>query len=484
MLTESRQQRRARERAASRPSEAPAGLGQSQTTFERTETPLITWDCDATNGSWTPPESDRVRRRRELYQLREWWRPRSERDRARRCGRVRVSLEPTLTVRDGAWNADGTERPRSGAWGGVETCASVWSCPVCSVRVRSDRARAIVALDEWARAEGWQVSMWTGTIRHALGNDLEHLRRAMADAFARVQRLTAWRSMMSPACPQCPPGTVAGVDCDHAQRGAFFVRALEVTHGKNGWHPHFHVLLVSPVSVEAQAHQLGEDWRAAVTHVLGIEHAPSVEHGADWREIEAGEYISKLDLAMGLELTDASDAKTTKGATSRKPSELLRDAHAHQLAARAARAAGDLPLAAVHEHAQRADTHRFRSYESAMIGARLHTATQGLLKLWQTIADEQRDEVTDVVCVLPMPAELFDLLRDVPQGLVTIAAASELPDTRGTVATYLRSLGVYEIRARGRDEPRVLDGPEWADRWECMLDSMDYATWLAADYCD
>lgn len=464
MLTESRQQRRARERAVSRPSEAPAGLGYSQTTFERTETPEITWDCDATNGSWTPPESDRVRRRRELYQLREWWRPRSERDRARRCGRVRVSLEPTLTVREGAWNADGTERPRSGAWGGVETCASVWSCPVCSVRVRSDRARAIVALDEWARAEGWQVSMWTGTIRHALGNDLSHLRRAMADAFARVQRLTAWRSMLA--------------------SGAFFVRALEVTHGKNGWHPHFHVLLVSPVSVEAQAHQLGEDWRAAVTHVLGIEHAPSVEHGADWREIAAGEYVSKLDLAMGLELTDASDAKTTKGATSRKPSELLRDAHAHAQAARAARARGDFALAAVHAHGQHADTKRFRAYEAAMTGARLHTATQGLLKFWQAVADEARDEVTDVVCTLPMPGELFDLLRDVPHGLATVAAATEEPDARVAVATYLRSLGAHEIRARGRDEPRVLDGPEWADRWECMIDSMDYAEWVVADYCD
>lgn len=464
MLTESRQQRRARERAASRPSEAPAGLGQSQTTFEHPETSWIPWDWDATTGSWAPPESDRVRRRRELYQLREWWRPRSERDRARRCGRVRVALEPTLTVRDGEWNAAGEERPRSGAWGGVETCASVWSCPVCSVRVRSDRARAIVALDEWARAEGWQVSMLTVTIRHGLGDDLAHLRRAMTDAWARVQRLTAWRSMLA--------------------MGAVFVRALEVTHGKSGWHPHFHVLLVSPVSVEAHAHQLGNDWRAAVTHVLGIEHAPSVEHGSDWREIEAGEYISKLDLAMGLELTDAADKKGTKSSTSRKPSELLRDAHAHAQAARAARAAGDFALAAVHAHGQHADTKRFRAYEAAMVGARLHTATQGLLKFWQAIADEQRDEVTDVVCVLPMPGELFDLLRDVPHGLATIAAASELPDTRGTVATYLRSLGVYEIRARGRDEPRVLDGPEWADRWECMLDSMDYATWLAADYCD
>lgn len=462
MNVESRQQRRARERATA-PSEA-RGLGYSQTTFERTETPEITWDCDATNGSWTPPESERVRRRRELYQLREWWRPRSERDRARRCGRVRVALEPGLTVRDGAWNADGTERPRSGAWGGVETCASVWSCPVCSVRVRSDRARAIVALDEWARSEGWQVSMWTGTIRHALGDDLSHLRRAMTDAFARVQRLTAWRSML------------AG--------GAFFVRALEVTHGRNGWHPHFHVLLVSPVSVEEHAQQLGEDWRAAVTHVLGIDHAPSAEHGADWREIAAGEYVSKLDLAMGLELTDASDAKTTKGATSRKPSELLRDAHAHAQAARAARARGDFALAAVHAHGQHADTKRFRAYEAAMVGARLHTATQGLLKFWQAVADEARDEVTDVVCTLPMPGELFDLLRDVPHGLATVAAATEEPDARVAVTTYLRSLGQYQIRARGRDSPRVLDGPEWADRWECMLDSMDYAAWVAADYCD
>ena len=147
MLTESRQQRRARERATA-PSEA-RGLGYSQTTFERTETPEITWDCDATTGSWTPPESERVRRRRELYQLREWWRPRSERDRARRCGRVRVAPEPSLTVRDGAWNADGTERPRSGAWGGVETCASVWSCPVCSSQIRAVRAKDVARVVEW-----------------------------------------------------------------------------------------------------------------------------------------------------------------------------------------------------------------------------------------------------------------------------------------------------------------------------------------------
>lgn len=119
-----------------------------------------------------------------------------------------------------------------------------------------------------------------------------------------------------------------------------------------------------------------------------------------------------------------------------------------------------------------------------MVGARLHTATQGLLKFWQAIADEQRDEVTDVVCTLPMPGELFDLLRDVPHGLATVAAATEEPDARVAVTTYLRSLGVYEIRARGRDEPRVLDGPEWADRWERMVDSMDYAEWVVDDYCD
>lgn len=446
-----------------------AGLGSSQTTFERSKRPKNALAYDAPEGSWTGPDSDRVRRRRELYQLREWWRPRSTRPRLRRCGRVRVALEPHLTVRDGAWDDAGETRSRSCSWGGVETCSSVWSCPVCSVRVRGDRARAIIALDTWARAEGWQVSMLTVTVRHAMGDSLERLRRGIAGVWARVQRLTAWNDAM--------------------KAGAWFVRALEVTHGAHGWHPHCHVLLVSPVPLETLdvPDRLAQDWRRAVVAELGTRHATSVQHGVDWREIAAGEYIAKMDLAMGLELTDASDAKSAKGA-SRKPSELLRDAHAHAQAARAARERGEPHVAALHAHAQRVDVARFRQYEAEMVGARLHTASRGLLKFWQAVADDERDEETDVVCTLPMPGELFDLLRDVPQALTTMATAGEEPDPRGTVGTYLRSLGVMEVRARGSDPryepPKVLDGPAWADRWECMLDSIDYAEWVASDYVD
>jgi len=74
--------------------------------------------------------------------------------------------------------------------------------------------------------------------------------------------------------------------------------------GENGWHPHIHVLIFHPAtvdqaSVDAAVAELFDTWRAGAVKVLGV--GPDREHGIShvWRT-SAAEYVTKLQEA-GLE---------------------------------------------------------------------------------------------------------------------------------------------------------------------------------------
>ncbi len=193
-----------------------------------------------------------------------------QRPRQKACRRKRVS--PTVQL----------QRMPNGSrkCSGVLSCGSVWSCPVCSQRICSHRAEELKsAVQYWKHGV---VSMITLTVRHALGNDLRTIRKGVAKAWRRVwqgRKAAHLRSMF------------------HVKH---HVRALEVTHGENGWHPHLHVLMFSSEAAEPGAlDYLREQWIAAVEKELGKEHAPDWSHGVVQSEGGAGAYLAKL----GLEVT-------------------------------------------------------------------------------------------------------------------------------------------------------------------------------------
>jgi len=121
---------------------------------------------------------------------------------------------------------------------GLETCGSVWLCPVCASKI-TDRRRAELneALSAW-RAAGGAVYLLTFTIPH-------HAGLAVADALAavqRAQRRVKARRDWKRAADAC--GVVG------------MIRALEVTFGANGAHPHVHALAF------ARPGLLPDDWKA------------------------------------------------------------------------------------------------------------------------------------------------------------------------------------------------------------------------------
>jgi hypothetical protein len=209
------------------------------------------------------------------------------------CG---FSRAPQVTLKT---TGDGSVFPS-----GVLNCGKVWLCPVCSARIRTRRAQELdEAATEWVD-RGGTLAMLSFTVRHDSSMSLSELLDAVTQSYRKIRSRKAFREMR---------GHCGGV-----------VRALEITWGENGWHPHLHVLLfVSPGRrrelVEEHVDQIITDWRDLVTAELGS--TPSVERAVDltWFGGDVGapaRYVSKI----------AKEVSMADSKSGRDPFALLDDA--------------------------------------------------------------------------------------------------------------------------------------------------------------
>lgn len=136
-------------------------------------------------------------------------------DRLKNCGVVPYGAAVTLRLHEG----------QAGV-AGVQSCGSVWACPVCSAKILSRRHEELGrGLAEW-EANGGQIVMATFTMRHNKGHRLSTLWEALSYAWAGVTSGRRW----------------VAEKAEYGIRGMF--RAVEVTHTANGWHVHVHAFLL------------------------------------------------------------------------------------------------------------------------------------------------------------------------------------------------------------------------------------------------
>lgn len=187
------------------------------------------------------------------------------------------------------------------SFGGLQTCGLVWQCPACAARISETRRRQVNAGLEWAKRQGYRIAMITLTARHGEDDELAGLLSAMKRAKKRLHQHRAWKRLKSQIVAM--------------------LTATEVTHGRNGWHPHFHVLvIVETEEAEAALAELGDPWRGAL-RAEGLDGAAAAFdcQGAS----AAGRYVAKW--GAGEELT-LSGKKAAKGRGGRTPLQLL-EAH-------------------------------------------------------------------------------------------------------------------------------------------------------------
>ena len=243
---------------------------------------------------------------------------------------------------------------------GISTCGSVWSCPCCQAPIQALRAQEVGRLVAWAEEAGHVVVMLTLTVRHAWTHELARTMAGVAEAWRMVQRGAPWLRWREDV------GLVGTV------------RALEVTHGSAGWHPHLHVLAVlrrpdvEPFDLRpdaeigaTMAHALFDPrgdraewlalrWQACVDSVLGWRSRPDLEHGFDVQPARSSSYLSKLGLEIG-----SSGTKRGGDDGHRDPWAIARDA-----------TQGDVASARL-----------WRDFSSASHGRRQLTWSRGLKRL-------------------------------------------------------------------------------------------------------
>lgn len=244
---------------------------------------------------------------------------------------------------------------------GLQTCGSIWDDPCCSAVIRSARAEEIsAAAAVWCEA-GNSVFLAAMTVPHDQGMPLRPLFDVISKGFTFCISGRPWRRL-------CKRVGIVGT-----------IRAVEVTNGSNGWHPHTHSLIFIEGQADAAVYAavtlyLRDRWRSYVTRA-GF-RLPSWDHGVKvdicQSAAEAGAYVAKLQesgRSPGNEMARGDMKRGKEG--HRTPFELLRDF----------RLSGD-----------KADLDLFREYQRVTKGRQCITWSAGLRKRLLAELPEQTDE--------------------------------------------------------------------------------------------
>ena len=307
--------------------------------------------------------------------------------RTARCAWSRVSTGAQINViRDSQ-----TGKAR---YSGLMACSRVWTCPCCAAKISERRAAELAAAIGQARTLDLHVSLLTVTVPHVRQDDLKTLIQSLG---------TAWRSFST--------GRVsARLRAEIGLVGT--IRNIEVTHGENGWHPHFHCLLihkapVGPDQIKSVEAAWGAHWQHCAVKA-GLRR-PSDEHGLT---LQAGDYAARYVSKWGLE------HEMTKSMAKRS------------------RRAGRTPFDIAEDYADGIDTARnaglWRTFAAAMHGQRQLFWSKGLKALLQVreaddeaLCAEEDERPAELVIQLTMPewcavrarhrAMLLDLAERAPE---------------------------------------------------------------------
>jgi hypothetical protein len=236
---------------------------------------------------------------------------------------------------------------------GIRRCGSPWSCLLCAPVIRERRATEIDTGVSNHLALGGSALFVTFTLAHQLADALAPRLDAVTEALRHVLGGSPWTKRKQLL------GYVGAI------------RAVEITDGANGWHPHNHALLLFDRTLtDAEVEDLRCWMLGRWGGVVSRKGFGSINgHGLDVRRVtnasELSSYLTKIDggWGVGLELA-RSDVK--------RNSPLQ---HLHAFAS-----TGDLASAA-----------RWLEYERATYGKRSLRWSPGLRGL--LLGDE--DEVSD-----------------------------------------------------------------------------------------
>jgi hypothetical protein len=216
------------------------------------------------------------------------------------------------------WRGEGSAR-----WASLQDSHSVWASPVSAANIASLRtAETTAAVQNWTKTPGHSVQFLTLTLRHRKAQSLKTLWDALSYCWRGVTGTAAWRGGARSQGDKALFGIV------------HFIKSVEATIGRHGWHVHIHALLLTDrrlrdLELVQLRQRLFDRWSAAAER-KGLD-APSDEHGVDLRQAGTGQdaedvagYVAKgMAQSLGAEMSGGLGKVGRK--KSRTPFQILLD---------------------------------------------------------------------------------------------------------------------------------------------------------------
>ncbi len=338
---------------------------------------------------------------------------------------------------------------------GLQTCGSVWACPICSFKIRLKRAAELAVAIAVHQANGGTVLLLTLTTQHSFGESLDEVWSVVQDTWAFVTGHYRYRKLRD-------------------RLGIGFVRTMEVMHGLNGWHPHLHVLLfcdapVDPFDTPDEYHEIGRTFHDLWVKRMEEKHGRDVRssYGVDLRLVKGdgadgvGMYCTKAGWEVAL-----ADGKQGRTSTSRHPFAIAFDAV---------------------ENGDAADIALFQEWVKGSHGRHMWSWSKGLrqkLRLGAERTDEElaaeAEESVEQICVIA--PELWTAIAVTRRGLRSRflsffdTAGEPVGDQLPVALAFLAGHGlevVVETRSSGVPLLRLPDEQERADRSAVQINKQD-----------
>lgn len=219
-------------------------------------------------------------------------------------------------------------------YGGLMVCGNPWVCPVCAPIIRAKRAEEVRSVAKGVLGDGGSIVFVTTTIPHDFVDDLKPMWEAISSGWRYLFSVRKWHGdSKKEAVSKLVPDVGMAGELGYIGQ----VRAFEVTHGGNGFHPHVHALLCFDRDLDADDEEalfgyILRRWQKRIK-AKGY-RSPSARHGVLIERVrtvdELGNYLTKveglesLQADIGMELTGVG--KTAKG-KNRSPWQILWSFH-------------------------------------------------------------------------------------------------------------------------------------------------------------
>ncbi|MBZ0105540.1 MAG: protein rep [Sulfuricella denitrificans] len=332
-----------------------------------------------------------------------------------------------------------TKDGKNARFGNLVKCGSVWHCAVCAGVVTEERRGEVQAgMNAWAK-QGGNVYLMTLTFPHTIAQGLGDVLPLYAKAEQTFKNSKTFKAARE----------------QHDWAGT--IRGLEVTFGRNGWHPHTHVMIFAKDGMlddTGTVDALRSAWIAAlIKHGLAensqlndmMQHAFDLQ-GGDY----AAEYIAKFGHEPKLISTWGAAREVTKGHSKIGLSNINGNTHATPFMLLAWYEQGDTEAGA-----------KFVEYAKAFEGRRMLTWSPGLkAKLLPNEAERTDEELAAMEAELPEEELAATLEGDEWNLVLSRNARGELLQ----IAAQYGAEGVKALLEELRERKATHSGRHWAKR--------------------